>query len=266
MRRQALLPIAAVLPTALLGLLTACTGPRIHARGLEEVRRGYDHLDRGDLERAEVAFAHALAYHQDFPEALNGAGVVARQRGDHREARRRFEQALRAAPDFAEALVNLGELDLAEGRTGRAEASFRAALKVDPDLVPARLDLARTLLHRGRAEPAERDRLWSAARREYLHLLESKPDCADAHHDLAFMDYEAGRFERAAASYEAALAAGPDRLDALHGRCVALAQQGRCVEALPSCRRCVELAPGQVTCERSLAAATACAGMAQRSP
>jgi tetratricopeptide (TPR) repeat protein len=254
MRTRSLLPISAVLPLALAGLLPACAGPRIHARGLEEVRRGYDHLARGDLERAEVAFSHALAFNEDFPEALNGAGVVDRRRGDLARARRRFERALQVAPDFAEALVNLGELELASDRPDAAERCFRDALRIDPDLLPARLDLARTLLHRGRREPARRDALWAAARREYLHLLEADPSSADASHDLAFMDYEAGRYERAAASYEAALATARDRVDALHGRCIALARLGSCEEAARSCRRCLEVAPGTPECAQSLAA------------
>jgi tetratricopeptide (TPR) repeat protein len=258
MRTRALLPISAVLPFALAGLLPACSGPRIHARALEEVQRGYRYLDADDLERAEVAFEHALAFNDGFPEALNGAGIVERRRGNLGGARRRFEQALRASPDFAEALVNLGELELAQDRPDRAEPNFRRALRVDPDLLPARLDLARSLLHRGRREPERREALWGAARREYLHLLEAHPTLADAHHDLGFMDYESGRLERAASSYDAALAAEPDRVDALHGRCIALARAGRCAEGTPSCRRCLELDPGAAACQQSLAAADAC--------
>jgi tetratricopeptide (TPR) repeat protein len=255
MRTRALLPISAVLPVALAGLLPACfPGPRIHARGLEQVRRGYAYLDAGDLERAGVAFAHALEFNEEFPEALNGAGIVERQRGRIGEARRRFEHAVRVAPDFAEALVNLGELELAEGRPARGEALFRAALRVDPDLLPARLDLARSLLHRGRAERPRRDELWAAARGEYLHLLEAHPALADAHHDLGYMDYEAGLYERAAESYAAALRSEPARADALHGLCIALARLGRGDEAARACARCVQVAPGTTECERSLAA------------
>ena len=182
-------------PAAILALLlcSCFAGPRIHARALEEVHRGYAYLHDGDLERADVAFTHALAYHDEFPEALNGAGVVAHQRGDLVLARRRFEQALHAAPEFAEALVNLGVLELAEGRPERGEDRFRAALRIDPDLLPARLDLARSLLHRGRADPARRERLFGDARREYLHLLESHPDLPEARAELAWLEQAARR-------------------------------------------------------------------------
>jgi tetratricopeptide (TPR) repeat protein len=185
MRSRPVLAIALALSVALPGCFA---GPRIHPRAFEEVRRGYAYLDAGDVERADVAFAHALAYHDEFPEALLGAGVVARQRGDLASARRRFEEALRAAPEFAEAHVDLGVLDLAEGRPERAEGRFREALRIDPDLLPARLDLARALLHRGRADPTRRAELWAEARRQYLHLLESHPDLPVAVAELAWLE------------------------------------------------------------------------------
>jgi Flp pilus assembly protein TadD len=230
---------------------------RVHQRASEEIARGYQYLARQDEERADVAFAHALAFNEDTPEALNGAGVVARRRGDLGEARRRFEHAVRVAPDFAEAYVNLGELDLAEGRTGAAETDFRTALGIDPDLVVARLDLARTLLHRGLADPEQRDALWARARREYLHLLESR-ELAEAHHDLGFMDYEAGRWDGAAESYLRAVALAPRYVEALHGVCISLARAGRCDTATTACRTCLEIAPADDRCAASLRAVQAC--------
>jgi tetratricopeptide (TPR) repeat protein len=240
-------------------VLTGClANPRVHPRAHEQVRRGYAWLESGDLERAEVAFAHALELAGELPEALNGAGVVERQRGRAAAARARFEHALRVSPEFAEALVNLGELALAEGRPSEAESLLRAALRIDPDLLPARLDLARALLHRGRADRGRRAALWEAARREYLHLLEAHPALAAAHQDLGYMDYESGRFERAAASYEAAARLDASSADAHHGACISLARLGRCGDAALACRRCLAAAPGTVRCDQSLAAALAC--------
>lgn len=242
--------------------LAACAGPsRLHPRAAEEVTRGYQHLARGDLERAEVAFEHALEYRPDLPEALNGRGVVERRRGRIEPARRWFRQAIAAGPDFAEARVNLGESYLASGQPDEAEAAFREALAIDPDLLPARLDLARARLHRGRSAPdAERRALWQGARREYLHLLESRPDLAEAWHDLAYMDYQAGDFARAETGYRRAAELDPRSVEALHGQCIALARQGRCGEAAAACRRCLEVGPGTPECRQSLVGALACAG------
>jgi Flp pilus assembly protein TadD len=222
------------------------------------VTRGYQYLATGDLERAEIAFAHALEFNEDIPEALNGAGIVERRRGRFREARRRLEHAVKVAPDFAEGHVNLGELNLATGRLRPAEEDFRAALRIDPDMLPARLNLARALLHQGRLDTARRDDLWARARREYLHLLESSPDLPEAHHDLGFMDYESGRHDRAASSYRRAVELAPDRPEMLHGLCVSLVRLGRCEEGARACRRCLELAPGLEQCQTSLRGALAC--------
>jgi Tfp pilus assembly protein PilF len=239
----------------LLLVAAACVpSARIHPRAAEEVRRGYGYLGTDDLERAGVAFEHALEFNSDFPEALNGAAIVARRRGEARDARRLLQRALVARPDFAEGLVNLGELDLSEGLDDAAEARFRRALSVDPDLLPARLNLARALLHRGRADAKRRQQLWEAARREYLHLLESSPDLAEAHHDLAFLDFESGRFERAAQGYERAAAADPRYADAHLGACAALARAGRIDEAKAACVSCLAVAPGDARCAQSLGA------------
>jgi tetratricopeptide (TPR) repeat protein len=242
-------------------LLAACAAsPRVHPRAAEEIERGYRYLAANDLERADVAFAHALEFNEDIPEALNGAGVVERRRGHVDEARHRFEHAVKVAPDFAEGLVNLGETELAREREEAAEGDFRAALRIDPDLVVARLDLARALLHRGRRDPRERERLWAAARREYLHLLEARPDVAEAHHDLAFMAYEAGAYAEALERYERAVALQPAYAEALHGKCIALARLGRCAEGARACRRCLEASPQSDRCGASLRAALACEG------
>ncbi len=246
-------------------LLACVPSAHVHARAAEEIASGYAYLARGDVERADVAFAHALEFNEDTPEALNGAGIVARRTGRDADARRRFQHAVRVAPDFAEAYVNLGELDLAEGRDDAAEADFRAALRIDPDLVVARLDLARTLLHRGRREAPRRAERWAAARREYLHLLEAR-DVAEAHHDLAFMGYEEQRWDDAADEYRHAATLAPRYVEALHGWCIASARAGRCDEAAAACRRCLEVAPGEERCSVSVRGAAACTSATSSRP
>ena len=244
---------------AILLVLPSCAPSlRVHPRAADEIAKGYEYLSRDDLERADVAFAHALEFNGDVPEALNGAGVVARRLGDVRRARRLFRHAVSVSPDFAEGWVNLGEIDLADEDDQAAEDDFREALRIDPDLVVARLDLARCLLHRGRRDPAHRDALWTAARRAYLHLLEARPDVAEAHHDLAFMDYEAGRWGRAAEEYRRAAELAPGYVEALHGSCISLARMGQCDDAARACRRCLEVAPSSARCETSLRAASTC--------
>jgi len=247
------------LPFALALLLGACAGRMaVHPRADEEVARGYRFVAGDDLERAEVAFEHALAFSPDLPEALNGLGIVARTREDLAAARERFERAIRTDPDFAEGHANLGETLLAMGRAGLAEAALARALAIDPDLADARQNLARALLRRGLDAGAGRAALWARARRECLHLLETEPDRAAAHHDLAFMDFVEGRFEAAEKGYRRAAELAPGSRDALHGLCISLVRLGRCAEGARACEACLAAAPGADACRVSLRGARAC--------
>ncbi len=248
-------PVAA---SVLALLACACAARRpIRPRPAEQLERGFRYLGAGDRERAAVAFEHALSFDPDLPEALNGLGIVARTQGDLADARRNFERAVRLDSDFAEGHANLGETLLALGRADAGEAELRAALRIDPDLADARQNLARALLRRGLASEERRGPLWASARREYLHLLESDPARAAAHHDLAFMDFAAGRFERAAEGYARAAAAKPSR-ESLHGLCVSLVRLGRCAEAARACEACLAGAPGADACRVSLRGARGC--------
>lgn len=247
-------PLPAVLP-----LLLACAGrAAIQPRAAEELVRGWSYLEAGDGERAEIAFEHALEFHPDLPEGLNALGVVARTRGDLPAARARFERAVRLAPQFAEGHANLGETLLSLGRPDAAEAELRAALRIDPDVADARQNLGRALVARGLASAEARREHWPRARRELLHLLETDPRRAAAHHDLAFMDYSEGRFERAEAGYRRAVELAPSSHEALHGQCISLVRLGRCAEAARACERCLEVRPGAAACRTSLRGAQAC--------
>jgi Flp pilus assembly protein TadD len=250
---------AVLLPFAF--ALGACA-PRlaVHPRAAAEVERGYRHLADGDAERAEVAFAHALEFDPDFPEGENGLGVVARTRGDLASARRRFARAVRLRRDFAEGHANLGEALLALGEPRTGEAELRAALRIDPDLADARQNLARAVIGRAlEAGRPDRDALLDEARRTLLHLLESAPDRAAAHHDLGFVDYLQGRFAAAERGYHRAVELDPGSHEAQHGHCISLVRVGRCAEAARACERCLELAPAADACRVSLRGARACA-------
>jgi len=232
---------------------------RVHPRSAEELRRGYAFLAGRDLERAEVAFAHALEFDPDLVEARNGLGVVDRSRGDLGAALRHFDEALALDRSFSEGHANRGEAQLASDDLEGAERSLRDALRLNPDLVEARHNLGRALLRRGLAEPRQRSALWARAREAYLHVLESDGARAGAHADLALIDYLSGRAERAEASWTRAVTLAPDDPDAAHGLCLARAARGRCRAAVEECRRCLRLAPASARCERSLAAVLPCA-------
>ncbi len=252
-------PRRAVLLAVLL-LAAACAGrSAAHPRANEQVLRGYGWIAKEDLERAGIAFEHALQFDPELPEAMNGLGIVARMREDLGTARARFERAVHVDPDFAEGHANLGETLLAMGRDDLAVAALARALSIDPDLADARQNLARALLRRGLAPGGDRAKEWGRARREYLHLLETDAGRAAAHGDLAFMDYTLGKYEDAERGYRRAAELEPRSRDALHGLCVSLVRLGRCAEAVAPCERCLEAAPGADACRVNLRGARSCA-------
>jgi Tfp pilus assembly protein PilF len=247
------------IPALALLLAAACAAPgAVHPRAAEELLRGYRYLADADPERAEVAFEHALAFDPDLPEALNGLGIVARTRGDLEAARARFTRAVRLEQAFAEGHANLGEALLALGQDGAAEAELERALRIDPDLADARQNLARALLRRGVAAGPGGAALLARARREVLHLLESDPRRAAAHHDLALLDFLAERWVAAERGYRRAAELEPGSRDALHGLCISLVRLGRCAEAARACEACLAAAPSADACRTSLRGARAC--------
>ena len=248
--------LAAALP------LLSCAAPAPHPRAVDQVRRGYQHLAAGDLERSEVAFEHALEMAPELAEARSGLGVALRAAGRASEALVQFDLALSADPDLAEAHVNRAESLAALGLPEEAEAAFADALRIDPDQVPARLDRARLLARRGAtARGEERATLLLRARRDLLHALEARPDLALAHHDLGWVDWLRGDLAGAAASYERAVRLDPGMFEARLGACAARALGGPCADGAASCRRCVGAAPpGSPAAARCLALLDAVSG------
>ena len=257
-RRASLLLLAATLP------LLSCAAPAPHPRAIEQVRRGYQYLAAGDLERAEVAFEHALEVAPDLAEARSGLGVALRATGRTTEALAQYDLALSADPDLAEAHLNRAEALAALGLPEQAEAGFTDALRIDPDQAPARIDRARLLARRGAAAHGEeRTLLLLRARRDLLHAIEARPELALAHHDLGWVAWLRGDLAGAAASYEQAVRLAPGMVEARLGACAARALGGPCAEGAASCRRCVSAAqPGSeaaLRCSALLDAVARCA-------
>jgi tetratricopeptide (TPR) repeat protein len=249
---------SAALAVALVALAGCLPKAKIHQRAVDEVYKGYDYLKVSDLERAEVAFNHALEFNNDFPEAWNGLGLIELTKGNNDGAKQHFERAIRINPDFAEGHNNLGRVFLLKGRLSAAEDEFTAALHVNPDMLDARYNLGVTLLRQGWEKPNKRKALWTRARTQYLHLLEGNPEHCVSHHDLGFMAYENGQFAEAERQYRTALDKCPDYMEALHGECVTLVQLKRCDEAITYCNECLRVSPSVPQCKQSLAGAKRC--------
>jgi tetratricopeptide (TPR) repeat protein len=252
------------LPPCLLLVLSACAASPVHPRALEQVRRGWTHLDAGDLDRSEVAFEHALEIAPDLPEARVGLAAALRVAGRTEEALLHLDHAVGVDPDLAEGHANRGEALAALGRGDEAAAAFSAALRVDPDQVPARIDRARLAMRRAAGEDAAgRAALLDRARRDLLHALEAWPASPLVHEDLGWVEIQRGDVAAAARAYLRAVELSPASATAVLGACAALALSGDCTAAAAACRRCVTRTSAGTErdrCARNLSALSRCHG------
>jgi Flp pilus assembly protein TadD len=108
-------------------------------------------VERGQLERAERAFAAALAGRPPHPRARRELALTLAQRGEYRRAITLFEEELRAERRADPALfANLGLAYARAGEPERAEAALRQALHLEPEQPDALGNLAALYAQRGR--------------------------------------------------------------------------------------------------------------------
>ncbi len=72
--------------------------------------RGWDLVQRGDAQGAELSARRALELESDSPEAYNLLGYAAALRGDFEDAMEHYEQAIALDDTYLEAILNAAEL------------------------------------------------------------------------------------------------------------------------------------------------------------
>ena len=72
--------------------------------------RGWDLVQRGDAQGAELSARRALELESDSPEAYNLLGYAAALRGDFEDAIEHYEQAIALDDSYLEAILNAAEL------------------------------------------------------------------------------------------------------------------------------------------------------------
>jgi tetratricopeptide (TPR) repeat protein len=106
-------------------------------------------LARGQLDRAEIAFARATEVAPRDSRARLGLGLVAATSRDYGGAVREYERAIRLDPANIEALVNLAFALQQTGRDDSALTVYRRALALDPHEATAFFSLGNMLARRG---------------------------------------------------------------------------------------------------------------------
>lgn len=165
-----------------------------------------DHLERGELDRAQLLLERALRRSPTDPVVLTNIGTIRYRKGDLPEALSYFRRAVDSRPDYVEAHVNIGVLYDDLGETARAREAFDRALALNPHDEKAWTNLG--ILHErsGRLQEAE------AAHRR---AIAEKPGYGEAHYNLGVVLFRQGRLPETLPAFESAARLMPDNPDAL---------------------------------------------------
>ncbi len=116
------------------------------------VRRAHDpfvlselalsHLERDEIDTAEILIQEALKADAKSAVAERTAGLVALKKGDDALAFRHFAKATDLDPNDTTARLNIGTVLLQAGVYDRALEQFRAVHEAEPDDIPATLGLS----------------------------------------------------------------------------------------------------------------------------
>jgi tetratricopeptide (TPR) repeat protein len=175
-------------------------------------------LDRGEIEKAVVTYRRSLELRPGLALVHARLGVALREQGKVEEALACFHRALQEDPAYPEALADLGLTLCQAGQVEEAASAFRQALELEPAMVDVRLLLADVLEALGQEEEA-----LSA----YREVLASRPDDPEAQRGARGLLLKQRAFEEVILLCRQRLASHPEDL-------LALLQLG---DALMKCRR-----------------------------
>ena len=147
-----------------------------------ENANGLTHLEKGELEKAVVAFQRALTADVTFGPAHNNLGKTYYLLGDLYQAAWEFEYAAKLMPDIPEPKSNLGMVYESIGKLDDAVQWYADANRMCPDNAEIIGNLARARLRRGDEDEMTRVLLTE------LILKDTRPDwVAWARERLALM-------------------------------------------------------------------------------
>ncbi|UFN50184.1 methyltransferase domain-containing protein [Roseomonas sp. OT10] len=118
------------------------------------LRQAAAHHAAGQLDAAGALYARILSLSPDEPNALNLAGVLARQRGDVERALALTGRALALRPDAPVFLASHGASLAEAGQPGQAVPLLRRAILARPDDAVSRRNLGQALGALGRHDEA----------------------------------------------------------------------------------------------------------------
>jgi len=183
-----------------------------NCRGLVEYRRGH-------LDLAIDYIKRALAYKNDFAEALNNLGaILMNERREYPQAENLFRSALQVDPGYPNARINLGLVLLYQDKGNEARDQYLRCLELDPNTCDCRMGLGVLAL---------KAKDFGEACAQFEKHTQICPDIAEGFYNLGFCQMQRGRCQEAYSGFVGALALKPDYLEARKNLTAAMDCLGR---------------------------------------
>lgn len=235
-------------------------------------------LDRDSNKEAMAVCERALDKAPRHAKLWCALGAARRKLALLPTAREAYEKALDCDPRYSQGWCNLGEWHLASGNPAQALEDFDRALGLEKNLLEAMNNRAAALYELGRfqdAESAAREAIEAHPRAAALHVnlgnvllhtgkarqavksfrraLECDAACPEAHMNLATMLGETHRLGEALAFIEHEIALRGESAQRLASLALAQKAKGDDAAAEATCRKVVEMQPGNVSALITLA-------------
>lgn len=197
-----------------------------------------------NMDAARAAYEQAIALDSGYAQAWCNLGEWKLTKGNPEAALEDFDQALKLKPVLLEALNNRVAALYELGRYKDSEAAARAAIEVYPNLAALHVNLGNVLLHSGKGRPAIKC---------FRKALECDPGCPEAHMTLATLLGETHQLVHALAYLEHEIAAKGESSQRLASLALAHKMKGDIQAAEATCRKVLDLQPGNISALITLA-------------
>ncbi|WP_353931911.1 GNAT family N-acetyltransferase [Okeanomitos corallinicola TIOX110] len=213
------------------------------------------------LKEAEKCYSYVLKVQNNYPDALYGMSLIARQKGNFQEAEKFLNTILQFQPESAKTWFSLGNLYQAQTQFQQAESAYKKAITLQPDSASIYNNLGYTLQQQSKFDQAVSC---------YQNALNVQPNCLEAYvnlgnllhtqgklssdqqihcgklnQKLGFSRKKAGDLSTAVAYYQQAilLLGSTQSTNANYDQCVALQTQGELKEAIACYEKVLESNP-----------------------
>jgi tetratricopeptide (TPR) repeat protein len=180
-----------------------------HEKAQILARRARAYQLSGELELAMADYQQAISLRADFPEALNGRGVVLVAMRRFEEAIADFTDTIRLMPEFAGAYNNRGNARQGLGDMEGALADYDAALNLRRDMVRAYNNRGVVQMELGRLRAAIRD---------FGEAVSRAPQYSEAYNNMGVAFMRGGQPGPAAHSFSQAIRFRPGFVEAYTNR------------------------------------------------